>query len=328
MNQGNGESLCEYKCDTDDDCQHPDGGSCQLNIVSKICTYVQSPSPPPSFTVAEVKPHYQCTDSEGQARVRDHVASLASQKTGLIALIQFEFTLPQPEGYTVFGASCTTEHADPAVVLVDENQFIVVSGLRDTVVGDYAGVPYLSSGVQPTSGSMCTADTEKYGERGYAGAVLRHTASGEEVCVIAGTLPHCYGSWQPSFKSAIEQGCGGRRLLIVADTNAACETEGPAASKSVSMSSIFQNHSIDLGECSDPAIEGSESPTCCHDTSQGHPEAQYWYDRTALCGGGSVEQFQVNADFVCGSDQEHKYTAAVVKLGDPKIEKESETIAV
>lgn len=267
------------------------------------------------FTVAEVKPHFQCTSDDGRQRVRDYVTNLTSQSTGIIALIQFEFTLPQPQGYTAFGATCLLKHGDPVVVLVNEQQFDLVSGIRDTSAGDYASMPFLSSGKGPTNGSMCIGDPSKDGERGYAGAILRHRASGEEICVIVGTMPHCHGAWRPEFvEDAGPKGCQGRPLLVVADTNAACEIEGPLASKAWSMTGIAKNHSAGWGDCSDPAV-ALPDPTCCHDISKGHPEARYWYDRTALCGGGgTVEDFHINLDFVCGGDVEHKFTTATVKL--------------
>jgi len=268
-----------------------------------------------AFSVAEVKPHFQCTSAEGQQRVRDHIGNLTVSGTGLIALIQLEFTLAQPKGYTAFGAACGTKHGDPVVVLVDESQFSIVSGIRETVVGDYASMPFLVTGKGPTCGPMCVADPAVEGERGYAAAVLKHMPSGQEICVIAGTFPHCYGAWLPQFLDDVgPAGCRGLPLLFIVDTNAACEFEGPLASKGISMQDIGKNHSAGWGACSDPAVASPE-PTCCHDISKGHPEARYWYDRTALCNSkGLVEQFRVHSDFVCGTDVEHKYTTAVVRL--------------
>jgi hypothetical protein len=265
-----------------------------------------------SFSVAEVKPHFQCKTPDGQDRVRDHISRLVSNSTGIITLIQFEFTLTQPEQYTVFGASCTNGFSDPVVVLVNKQQFTVISGFRETIVDNYKAMPFLATG-QPINGSMCVADSAKYGLRGYTGGVLRHTSSGKEICIVAGTFPHCRGSWQSQFLDDIEQGCRGRPLVVIADTNAACELEGPAASKKESMQTIGEHHHANWGTCSDPAIQNDE-PTCCHDLSQGHPEARSWYDRIAICGGGIVDDFQVNADFVCGANEEHKYTTAMIHL--------------
>merc|ERR1712039_669882 len=223
-------------------------------------------------------------------------------------------TLQEPKGYTAFGASCTNENTDPVTVLVNANMFDIVTGFRDTVVGDYSKMPFLTSGKAPSSGSMCVADPATQGERGYAGAVVKHKASGQTMCVLAGTFPHCRAKWQPNIISDIAQNCKDHPLLIIADTNAACYTEGAEASKKESMQDIGEHQKANWGTCSDPAIASSE-PTCCHDVKKGHPEARYWYDRTALCGGGgSVDQFQVNDKWVCGADQEHKYTTAVVTL--------------
>jgi hypothetical protein len=272
-----------------------------------------------SFSVAEVKPHWQCAASaNGLNNVRKHIGGLVSNSTGLIAMIQFEATLSNPKGYAAFGASCVSRYPDPVVVLFDESQFSMVSAVGGTIVGDYSKMPWLTTGKQQASGDNCVADPSIYGERGYAGALLHHTASGEELCVVAGTFPHCYGSWQPQFLQNIQQSCNGRRLLVIGDTNAACESQGPLASKKLSMQDIAKNHSANWGTCSDPAVDNSE-PTCCLDMQEGQLEARYWYDRTALCvpagvAGGFVEQFQVNAEFVCGVNEEHKYTTAVVHL--------------
>jgi len=244
--------------------------------------------------------------------VHKHVANLTSHNVGLIALIQFEFELEQPGGYTAFGAACVNKFPDPVVVLVDTRQFHIISGIGETVIGDYTQVPFLSPGSKPTKGSMCVSDPAK-GERGYAGALLRHKASNVEVCVVSGTLPHCDGAWQPRFLDDIAESCKGRHLVLLMDTNAACESLGPNASKKVTMQDIGKTHKAQWGTCSDPAI--LHEPTCCHDTLQGFPEARYWYDRAALCGGpGAVEQFRVHDKFVCNTNQEHKFTTAMVRI--------------
>jgi len=262
---------------------------------------------------AEVKPHFGCTTKLGQQHVRNYVSGLVSMHTGIIALIQFEFPLAKPEGYTAFGASCKTKHSDPVVVLVDERKFLMLAALGETALGDYSSMPFLGDGKPPSNGSNCVADANVFGARGYAGALLQHVDTGTEFCVVAGTFPHCYGAWTQEFRQATHQHCHGRRLLLIVDTNAACETEGPEASRRVSMEDIGKNQSMHWGSCSDPAVH-SDEPTCCHDLRQGHPEARYWYDRTALCGGGVVEQFHVNGEFSCGADEEHKFTTAVVHL--------------
>jgi len=240
------------------------------------------------------------------------VANLTSHSTGLIALIQFEFALKQPKGYTAFGAACVGQYIDPAVVLVDTRQFHIISGIGETVIGDYTAVPFLAGGSKPTKGSMCISDPAD--ERGYAGALLRHRASNLEVCVVVGTMPHCNAPWQSRFLEDLNsEGCKGRHLLLIMDTNAACENLGPHASRNVSMQDIGQTHSAGWGMCSDPAR--LKEPTCCHNTNNSFPEARYWYDRTALCGGyGAVEQFHVHEEYVCKCHEEHKFTTAMVRI--------------
>jgi len=285
-----------------------------LSGCAKPLEFSQAAANSGRFSVAEVKPHYQCAMSqEGTDRVRIYVANLASQGTGLIGLIQFEFMLEQPEGYTAFGAACVSHYSDPAVVLVDTRQFHIISGIGETVIGDYTAVPFLSADSKPTKGSMCVSDPAN-GERGYAGALLMHKASNIEVCVVIATLPHCDAAWQPRFLEDLNsEGCKGRHLLLIMDTNAACEKLGPLASRNVTMQHIGQIHSADWGMCLDPGILAE--PTCCHDSNTGFPEARYWYDRTALCGGyGAVENFHVHEEYVCNTIQEHKFTTAMVRI--------------
>merc|ERR1712079_37647 len=189
-----------------------------------------------------------------------------------------------------------------------------MGGIGETVVGDYTAVPFLAEGTKPTKGSMCVSDPPLNGERGYAGALLRHRASNLEVCVVAGTLPHCGTPWLPRFLEDLKSdGCKGDHLLLLLDTNAGCETLGPAASRKVSMQEIGQTNNASWGTRSDSAV--LMEPTCCHDTRKGFPEAQYWYDRIALCGGhGAVEHLHVHKEFVCNANQEHKSTSATVRL--------------
>lgn len=280
-----------------------------------------------SFKVAEVKPHFGCTSEDGQDRVRQYVTDLTDAGTGIIALIEMQFSLPQPAGYTAFGASCKTKHADAAVVLVDDSQFSVVSTIGGTVSGDVSAVPFLADGTEPDTGDMCVANATatygpglayRVGARPYAGAVLRHS-SGKELCVISATFPHCMQPWLPQFISDIDQGCGDRQLLFVVDTNAGCPEYTGEDPRLWSMAAIARNHSADWGECHDPAQRFGEV-TCCNDFPD-FPYARYAYDRTAVCRGGAVEQFEVESRFVCGnSHAEHKFTSAVVHLAEPASE--------
>lgn len=277
-----------------------------------------------SFKVAEVKPHFGCTSADGRDQVRQYVADLAEKGTGLIALIEMEFSLPQPAGYTAFGASCLTKHADPTVVLVDTSQFSVVATIGGTVSGNFSAMPFLADGTEPDTGDMCVANASamygpdlayRIGARPYTGAVLRHS-SGKELCVIAATFPHCMQPWLPQFISDIEEGCGDRQLLFVVDTNAGCEIPSAAEDARIwSMAAIARNHSADWGECHDPAQQFGEA-TCCNDFPD-FPYARYAYDRTAVCRGGAVEDFEVESTFVCGNSRaEHKFTSATVHLAE------------
>lgn len=266
------------------------------------------------FRVAELKPHYQCKDKHGQENVRHHIHKLASEKTAIIAMIQVEFYVDDLKGYTAFGGSCAHNGiSDPVVVFVDDSEFFVdrtTSGMR---VG-YHDMPFIAGGGKPDGGRNCVAEPSKHGQRGYAVAQLKHRASGTMFCVVSGTFPHCHGSWNSSFETDMKEACpDADSVLIIADTNAGCESEGPTASKHESMDEIAKKHSLSWHSCSDPALEAA--PTCCHDLKHGHPEARYWYDRTALCGGrGIVKEFDVHQNWICNASQEHKYTTATVVL--------------
>merc|ERR1712113_599618 len=67
-----------------------------------------------------------------------------------------------------------------------------------------------------------------------------------------------------------------------------------------------------LGACSDPGRWGEN--TCCNDSRWGFPFPRYRSDRTVLCRGGEVRNFTVKDSFVCGADEEHRFTTALVDL--------------
>lgn len=276
-----------------------------------------------SFTVAQVKPHFGCK-GDGQERVRQYIRNLATAGTGIIALLETEFEVPRPAGYLGLGASCG-HHADPAVALVDGRQFSLVSTIGHTVAGNYSALPYVGGAQAPSAAanSMCVSDPDetfgpgglvKTGSRPYAGAVLLHRPSGKEFCVIVATFAHCLRRWTPKFMSDVESGCGQRQMVIVADTNAGCVVPGMQSSSLWSMNELFVNNSkASWGPCHDPGIH--KDPTCCNDFLQGAPYARFWYDRTAVCRGGSVQDFRVQSAFVCGnSSEEHLFTTATVHL--------------
>lgn len=280
-----------------------------------------------TFKVAEVKPHFGCKSDDGQERVRQYVANLATSGTGLISLIEMEFDLAQPSGYTAFGAACG-KHRDPTVVLVNEAQFSIVSTIGATIAGNYSAMPYIGGGQAPgkDTNGMCVADplasivavNESWGvgSRPYTGAVLLHKASGKEICMISGTFPHCLYSWTDQFVADIEKGCGNRQLLIVADTNAGCEIPTLLSDSRWSLNEILANHSqAHWGPCHDPGLHSV--PTCCNDFPD-FPYPRFWYDRTAVCRGGRVEDFKVDSTFTCGDSRaEHLSTMATINLANP-----------
>jgi len=279
-----------------------------------------------TFKVAELKPHYGCKGDDGQDRVRKYIANLVTEGTGLISLIELEFDLPQPSGYTAFGASCG-HYTDPVVVLVNEAQFTIVSTIGQTVTGNYSALPYVGGGhsSNATSNTMCVSDPHgaiyadgknwTMGSRSYTGAVLSHKASGKEICVVSGTFAHCLYKWTDQFVADIEKGCGDRQLLIVADTNAGCEIPTLTSESHWSMNEILANHSqAAWGPCHDPGLY--TAPTCCNDLPD-FPYPRLWYDRTAVCRGGRVEDFKVETSFVCAdSPEEHLFTSATVHLAE------------
>jgi len=266
-----------------------------------------------SFMVAEIKPHFACSSSDCQGRVREYVSTLAVSKFGIIAMLQTEFHIPLPSGYTAFGAACKYHHVDNAVVLVDTAQFTIASALIGETVDGYSAMPYVFDGQAPETGSMCLGDPLLDGERAYTGAVLRHM-SGIEVCVIAATFPNRSRPLGDKFFSELRVACGDERpILFVADTNA-----NPG---SPSFDEIGRENEAGWGHCSDPATTGPKP--CCNDTKKDSPYPRWKFDRTVLCRSGSVEKFLVEPGFVCGGHEEHRYTTAIVKLGPAATRNES-----
>jgi len=279
-----------------------------------------------SFTVAEVKPHYGCQSPDGTQRVRQYISKLTAASTGIISVLEMEFPLTQPQGYQAFGAACG-KHQDPAVVLFNEAQFSLVSTIGATTAGNYSAIPYLGGGqaAGARTNSMCVSDPTAVfgpggnipvGSRPYAGAVLKHTDSGRELCVLTGTLAHCSYNWTKQFVADVEQGCGDRQLLVVADTNAGCAVPSLKSDSHWSMNQILAKHGqLSWGPCHDPGLYSQ--PTCCNDFPD-FPYPRYWYDRTVICGGGRVADFKVESSFICGdSPAEHLFTQATIELGNP-----------
>jgi len=255
-----------------------------------------------TFRVAELKPHFGCTDPAGQNRVRDYVSQLVAQRFGLIALIQTEFQVAQPEGYSAFGAACVVQHSDAAVVLFDTSVFLPVKAFgADTQFGNFSSMPYLYNGTAPTRGGACLGVPSTDGERAYTAAVLRHISSGQELCVVSGTFPHRDRPLGTQFDNLFSSSCSKLPTVIIADTN------------SINLMSNI-HRGAGWANCSDPGQSGASGLTCCHDIKRGHPDAMFPYDRTAICQGGTVDQFVVEKDWICNADEEHKFTQAVVHL--------------
>lgn len=271
------------------------------------------------ITVAEVKPHFECTHTTGKQKVREHVQGKIDEHFGLIALIQFEISFSQKNfAYHAFGAVCRD---DSTVVLYNTYEFEMVKTIGDyTHHSDYFhDMPWLGSGSKPsTNGHNCMADPNDHGvgSRAWTAAVLKHHATGREVCVLSATFPHCGYQWGHEFTEPISHHCSDRPLIVIADTNAGCESHPFLDSMDYDMTKIADHQKgIHWGTCHDPAT--SNYPTCCHDSSHpGSNHASYWYDRTALCNdGGYVAHFDVKKDYVCETSYgEHKFTTAVVHL--------------
>merc|ERR1712194_8137 len=124
--------------------------------------------------------------------------------------------------------------------------------------------------------------------------------------------------WTEQFVRDVEEGCGDRQLLIVADTNAGCEIPGLKSDSHMSLNQILANHSkTSWGPCHDPGLY--QPPTCCNDFgTKGNefPYPRYWYDRTAICRGGRVGEYKVESQFICkDSPAEHLSTLATIHLG-------------
>merc|ERR1719336_228690 len=163
-------------------------------------------------------------------RIREYVAGLVRRRYGIIAVIQAEFWLARPDGYAAFGDTCGRrfhDRPDSVVVLFDKALFSPISSIGTTTIGGYSSMPYASShGGTLGSRAACIGDPLMDGDRAYAGAILRHR-SGTEVCVIVGTFPHrkpsppraAPSSLQGKFITDVREGCSGRPILFVVDSN-------------------------------------------------------------------------------------------------------------
>lgn len=257
--------------------------------------------------VGNVKPHYNCKDKDNHVAM--YIQELVASNFEIIVLNQMEFAFPEPEGYTAFGGACVHTYTDEVVVLLQSSTFELLRPIGDTIVGPYSEMPWLS-GVKPTSGSLCFA-AQGASERAFAGAVVRHSESAREFCLVVGTLPH----WDTEAEAGtylngtildnIQASCGNRHLLFVLDTN--------VSPNSLTVGDIGAHENAGWGTCSDLGPAGH--PTCCND---GVSEAMpiYKFDRTAVCRGGSVQQWDVADHYVCGTVEEHRYTSAQVTLMD------------
>eukprot|EP00929_Paragymnodinium_shiwhaense_P054625 TRINITY_DN27392_c0_g1_i1.p1 TRINITY_DN27392_c0_g1~~TRINITY_DN27392_c0_g1_i1.p1 ORF type:complete len:345 (+),score=51.26 TRINITY_DN27392_c0_g1_i1:79-1035(+) len=282
-----------------------------------------------TFRVAEVKPHYGCSSPEGVNRVRAYIDGLAKDGFGLIAAIQMEFTYKLPDGYTAFGASCTSHGvADPVVVYVKDEILTIEKVIGETETGDYSKMPFVADGRAPAAGSMCTANHSKphVGQRGYAAALLRYQATGQEFCAVVGTLPHSAPSvaerFEPlaaGFLQNVKQACDGKPILFVLDTNIFPDN--------TTVADIFKYSEADwLAPCDDPGAHGDL--TCCNDTLKyNHSLPSFRFDRTAICRGGTIGDWSVASDYVCRANEEHRFTNATVVLKSAeKASKDAEII--
>lgn len=272
-----------------------------LAAILVVVSVVISPGVALEMNVAEVKPHFGCTLESGRERVRGLVSSLVNQSFGVIALLQAEFSIPQPQGFSAFGASCVSQNADAAVVLYNHSAFELLQPIGPTQTHNYRAMPYLYDGNPPINGSSCVGDVRTDGERAYTGAVLRDRRTGEALCVIAATFPHFLNPVGQEFLTQISGACRGRPILFVVDTN----TDG------LPMDAIGEDLGAGWGNCSDPGAVGDN--TCCHDIKKGSPVARFKFDRTAVCNGGIVDNWAVGKSWVCGADEEHHYTTARVR---------------
>lgn len=257
--------------------------------------------------MAEVKPHFGCQSGAGPDRVRGYIDGLVERRYGIITLLQVEFPVRLPSGYTPIGAACGQTLIDGAVVFIRDDLFRIVQPLGDTLVGhgNYSSMPFVANGTE-IGGSMCVADIAASGTRVYAGAELEHIASGTRLCLLAGTLPHPELRGEPYAAEFLEQvaKCSqDKPLLCIADTNLAGEE---------TLEELVNSRGADLRRCSDPGRWAP--PTCCDDSAWGHPEPRYKSDRTAICGGGTVTKFHVEPVYICKSAEEHRFTVATVEL--------------
>lgn len=281
-----------------------------IALLLALCmSFVESHDNNIEVKVAEVKPHYQCVENEGQDKVRSYITELMKQEFGIISVLQTEFAFETIGSYHWMAASCTNfEYSDVGVVLFDSARFEVLKRFGVTTLPrktSTVDTEFLKRKNDSCVGENITAE----GLRVFAAALMREKRTNIEFCFITATLPHPEGDhvWTAEFNRTVNL-CR-HRFIFIGDTNI-----GTAVGNEMRAVKLFP--AFDGLHCSDPGAESNN--TCCLDTDSYDP--RYRSDRIIACRHETeyqhdvVEHFQVEPHYYCNSGEEHRFITANVNF--------------
>jgi len=285
------------------------------------------------FNVGYFKPDIQCQfDDDAKGRGTARMQKFVSEGVSVIGLVQMEWEVSTaPAGYWYVGAQCrnpSQPFADPVIVMFKASEFDFVRGIGQSAKVEWDQLPYvadgsyknvLSSGIDGyEDATSCTATNLNpgIGVRGFAGALVKHKQSGQEICVIAGTMPHgrhdLKAEW---YNDEISRaGCKGKAMLFMFDQN----YNGPHWDFDFKKEWGWGHDPGHDAPCDNHNRAGC---TCCLEEGMDPNYKNLKYDRIAAFGPTDwgkqavrVEHFRVEQDWVCRTKGEHKITSGTVVI--------------
>lgn len=298
--------------------------SCATAVESGGTEFVDPQVARSTFKIAKLKPDLECAwgsaehiPDGGQKAVEENLFDLLREGYGIVGIIEAEYKVSAPDDKFFFvGSMCKRSwksYGDPVIIIFRRDMFEFVKGIGSSRHDAWSEMPYVSTGGvdEQSSEDACTADPNAHGERGYAGAVVKHKESQKLMCVIIGTLPHG-GQWnvRDQFHDELDQaGCTTMPLIFALDAN----WEGRVSDfdrlntwrNCVDPGRDYVYKNFDYGN---GYVGGGEASTCLRQRCRR-------YDRIALCNSpdGTLNNFLLDK-FVCKAQGEHAPSKAVISF--------------
>jgi len=239
-----------------------------------------------SFRVYNIKPHYQCKpDGPGP-----HTPGCADKikpamkwaiETGAEILVMNEVEAPKvpkpdPAHFEGVGFVCVCgSFADPVVAFINKNTFTIDNSiLADNAYTD-GNLPYFDN-INPNdvSKNSCSVPCRPHDTRPGGMIPLTHRLTGKKFCLAIGTFSHNFDNDPQGVDTSACPDDG--EILYVVDSNI------NGSGQTISMKKAKQ--------LTNPARKCDADPFMNIETDNG-----YFYDRIAMCGGGTVTNPSRNA---------------------------------